>query len=241
MAIRLRNILPVRKFNQCKNCQVAPLCLPSNIQKKLLKRFETLKFKSRLLRKGEHLCRQGEYSQNLYAIRSGILKSYLTKSEGEEYIMGFHLAPDLFGWEGLDQTQISLSVVAIDQSNVCEIPLNQLSDLFAEVPALETRLFQMMSRRVRSHNYALLRTTAEQRVASFILEFAEHYRLMGNPYYLCKLEMTHQDIANYLRIAPETMSRTFKQLQQKELIQMSRKKIWIKNFDLLQALADLNH
>lgn len=228
---------PDHTRNKCKHCSVAEICLPAKLKKSSSKLINRLDLKARILKPGEHLFRQGDLINCLYAIRSGILKSYTTLEDGREYIMGFHLPPDLFGWEAIDQNQLSVSVIALDYSNICEIPLEQLEQLTREIPEITTQLLQMVSQRIRNDNVALLRASAEQRVAKFILELNSHYTALGFPYYLCKLTMTHQDIANYLRIAPETISRTFHNLQEKGIIGISRKDIYLNDMNQLKKIA----
>lgn len=225
--------------NKCKHCHIANLCLPAKVDKNILKEMDMLKFNAKLLKPGQHLCRQGEYTDKLYAIRTGILKSYYTKPDGTEYIMGFHMTPDLFGWEGIDNTQLSMSIVALDNTNVCEIPIAQLTTLFSKMPGLETRLFQMISQRIKHNNLAQLRSTSEQRVADFLLQLNEHYERLGFTKMVYKLPMAHQDVANYLRIAPETFSRTLRNLQTKKIIKTSRKKVSILDVLQLREIAEV--
>lgn len=241
MIMPVKQIAEKRSFsNKCKYCRLASLCLPANIEKKALKKLTELTFNSRVLKPGEYLCRQGEKTKSLFTLRSGLLKSFITKSDGQEYIMGFHSPSELFGWEGIDELQKSHSIVALDHTNVCEIPLEKMASLLSMTPGLETQLLKMMSQRVRRDNLNLLRTSAEQRVASFILQLAEQNIRLGYPFYQCQLKMTHQDIANYLRIAPETISRTFRALQKKGIIQAIRKKVVIHDIDQLKLVAEFD-
>ena len=229
-----------RASNKCRYCNLATKCLPANVNKKILNQSELLDFKVRILEAGEHLYRQGESLESLYAIRTGMLKSYTTLESGQEYVMGFHMPPDLFGWEGIQKQQLSVSVVALKSSNICEIPLTQLEKIVKELPELETQLLKMVSQRINIDNIAMLRTTSEQRVANFILQLAQKYSALGQPSYLCRLSMTYQDIANYLRMAPETISRTLHKLQSKKIISLDKQQIHLKNIDALKKLAEIN-
>jgi CRP/FNR family transcriptional regulator len=241
MIMPIRQIAEKRTFsNKCKHCRLASLCLPANIEKNTLKKLSELKFNSRVLKPGEYLCRQGESSKSLFALRSGLLKSFTTKSDGQEYIMGFHGPSELFGWEGIDDKQKSLSIIALDHTNVCEIPLERLESLSNQIPGLHIQLMKLTSQRIRRDNLNLLRTSAEQRVASFLLQQSEQNTILGYPFYVCNLKMTHQDIANYLRIAPETISRTFRTLQKKGLLQAIRKKVILKDIDALKQVAEFD-
>lgn len=223
--------------NKCKHCRMAAKCLPAQIQSTLLKTADRLKFKSILLKPGEHLYRQGEMLRSLFAIRSGILKSYTILEGGKEFIMDFHLPPSLFGWEGIDRNQLSVSVVAIDYSNVCEIPLETLDQLMHDIPEIRKQILQLASQSIHRQSSTLLRSSAEQRVTHFILSLAKQYIDMGFATNSAKLEMTHQDAANYLRMTPETISRTLKALQRKKLIHIVKEDIHLEDPQKLREIA----
>ncbi|MCX7124449.1 MAG: cyclic nucleotide-binding domain-containing protein [Gammaproteobacteria bacterium] len=195
----------------CQRCSHAPYCLPSQVPHTpiLLNDFQ---FPSRALKRGEHLCYQGEYLKNLYIIRAGLLKSTITKKNGEEYIMGFYFPPDLFGWEGIDEMHRSIAITAIDQSNICVIPTEKMFSLTQQIPTLGTQLLKMISHRIHQDNIALLR----------------------------HLLMTHQDIANYLRITPNTISRIFHAWQKKKLIQIERHLIYLLDIPNIVMIAEMD-
>lgn len=224
--------------NSCQHCAHAQHCLlpQKHFQAAALDAFQ---FSARLLKRGEHLCRQGQSSDTLYILRAGILKSYITKQNGEEFIMGFYFPPDLFGWEHMDKTQHSISIVALDQSNVCAIPTDKMMALTHEIPTLGTQLLRMVGRRIEQDNIALLRTTAHQRVATFLLQLTYRYHQMGFPDHYCQLLMTHQDIANYLRITPSTISRIFHEWQHKKIIRMEKHIVYLLDFPMMRMMSEL--
>lgn len=230
-------LTPTTKHNTCYSCPHARHCLPTHTHIAQSPLFEMLQFSSKLLKRGEILCRQGQHSDNLYIIRSGILKSSLTKANGEEYIMGFYLPPDLFGWEGIDDNH-SLTITALDQSNICVIPTEKMFSLTQQHPRLGAQLLQMVSRRIQEDNVALLRTTALQRVATFLLQLESRYRHMGFMKNTIPTHMTHHDIANYLRITPSTISRLFHELEHKKMICVENHQIRLLDGGGLHALAE---
>lgn len=215
------------KNNECQNCLRAPTCLGNNL----------FQFPARMLKRGEHLCYQGQQSQNLYILRSGLLKSYITKPNGEEFVMGFYLPPDLFGWEGIDESQRSIAITALDQSNICVIPTDKMFSLTQTMPQLGGQLLQMVSRRIYQDNVALLRTSAQQRVATFLLQLELRYRQLGFPKQTLQLMMTHQDIANYLRITPSTISRIFHELDKNKIIKIEAHRIHLLDISQIHMIA----
>lgn len=215
-------------FNECQRCSRAAVCLG----------FNAFQFTARILKRGEHLCYQGQQSQNLYILQAGALKSYLTKSNGEEFVMGFYFPPDLFGWEGIDQSHQSVSIVALEPANICIIPTEKMFALTQKMPSLGTQLLRMVSRRIQQDNTALLRTTAQQRVATFLLQLELRYRQLGFPKQSIPLTIAHQDIANYLHITPSTISRIFHELQEKKIIAVKNHVIELLNMAEIHLMAE---
>lgn len=229
----LKNQLP------CHQCAHAPFCLdlPNHYDK--LPEENRLNLQSKTIKPGQHLCHQGQASSYLYILRSGLLKSYLTKASGQEFIMSFVLPSDLFGWEGFDKPRHAISVVAIVESQVCMIKSEQMFVLTQLHPNFGNKLLRMISRRIHQDNVALLRTSATQRVATFLLQLTARYRELGYPSDRCQLLMSQQDIANYLRINPSTVSRTLHDLQKSGLIQYERNTVTLKNISQLRSLAEM--
>ncbi len=240
-------VMKVSKFlrpepfvNKCRRCRISNACISAQIEKKKLKTLKQLRFASHKLNTGEILCQQGELHEHIYAVQSGSLKSYITHSNGRESVIGFHLPPDIFGWEGIDSQHLSTNIVALEQTNVCVIPLEQWERICAEIPELNSQLLRLISQKIRYHNKEALKTNTEERVANFLLQLMDFYQKVGYPSYLCKLPMSYQDIAHYLRITPETISRTFKHLQEKNAIRVSKsskRKLYIKDMKLLKSIA----
>lgn len=221
-------IYEVRMINECQRCSRAAICLG----------FNAFQFTAQMLKRGEHLCYQGQQSQNLYILRAGVLKSYLTKPNGEEFVMGFYFSPDLFGWEGIDESYRSVSIIALEPSNICIIPTEKMFLLTQKIPLIGKQLLRMVSRRIQQDNTALLRTTALQRVATFLLQLESRYQQLGFPKNVLHLMMAHQDIANYLHITPSTISRILHELQEKKIIAISKHVIQLLNRSEIHLMAE---
>lgn len=223
--------------NQCAHCPMSHACLPALLDKKTQQSAKYLHFHTRQLEPGDHLCRQGVATDHFYLIRSGMLKSYIDKEDGEEYVMDFYFPPELFGWEGIDEQQGAFSIVALEHSSVCEIPTEIFYALIREHPLLHRQFINMTAKRIHHENTKQLRTTAEQRLSQFLLMLTRHYKMLGFAHNICKLVMAHQDIANYLRLAPATVSRILHQLQNRNILTISRKEIFITNTEKLTELS----
>jgi CRP/FNR family transcriptional regulator, anaerobic regulatory protein len=236
--LKLSKKISLFNHNKCKKCHVAHQCLPAKLNASIIGDYPQLKFKSITLKKGDYLSRQSHNPDTLYAVQVGTLKSVYTKTDGSEFIMGFHMPPHLFGWESLDKPQHSLSIIALEHCNICHIPRDQLNALMSEIPELSQQLLTISGRQIRQNNLNLLRTSALQRIASFLLQLKPHYRMNRNQNFYFPFVMTQGEIANYLRLSAETLSRHFKQLQQQQIIRLKHRKIEILDINQLNQIAE---
>ena len=154
---------------------------------------------------GAEIYGEGEPVEYVYEVVQGTVRTIKVLSDGRRKIGGFYFADDIFGLEeGRDHT---LSAEAITDSSVRVIKRRALIKMAGYDRELAQQLLAVTSREIaRVHNHALmLIETAQERVSSFLLEMAERISV-GD---LIVLPMSRQDIADYLGVTIETVSRTF--------------------------------
>ena len=160
---------------------------------------------------------EDEPADFLYKVVSGCVRTYKILSDGRRQIGGFYLPGEIFGLEfGADYT---LSAEAIADTKVLVIKRSALNGLAERDPAIGRELFSLTGREVRrvQNRILLLIESAQERVAGFLLEMADRV-CTGNA---IELPMSRQDIADYLGLTIETVSRTLTQLQAQRLIALS--------------------
>jgi len=177
------------------------------------------------LRPGEHLYRVGDTFEALYAVRSGYLKTYIVDSSGREQVLGFHLPGELVGLDAIYPARHQCNAVALDTATVCRMPYDQLSDLAGRIPSLQRQMFRLLSRDIHIGHVLSGDFTAEERIASFLLGMSARLRQRGYSATHFILAMPRRDIANYLRLATETVSRVFKRFQDEGLIAVERRDV----------------
>lgn len=198
----------------------------------------------RKLRKGEHLCRAGDRMQHIYRVRAGILKSYRVGDEGEEHILGFHLAGNSFGFDSLDTGRATCGIMALDSTSVEVISLAVLNDDMSGSGALrddlQGELLVAMSREVKrlARMLQMERCSAEQRVSGFLLEHAAYEHARGCCARDFVLPMSRRDIARHLHLATETLSRVFSRLQRLGLLTVERNHITLHDAQGLREVVD---
>ncbi|NLC08812.1 MAG: fumarate/nitrate reduction transcriptional regulator Fnr [Gammaproteobacteria bacterium] len=232
----------VRSTHQahCKDCSLAMLCLPLSMDLNDLNALDEIVKRSRPLKKGEFLFRQGDTFNSVYAVRSGSLKTFSITDCGEEQITGFHLPSEFVGLSGMDTDNYPVSAIALETTSICEIPFDRLDDLSASLPQLRRQLMRIMSREIRDDQQMMLllsKKTADERIATFLVNLSARFRSRGYSPYQFRLAMSRNEMGNYLGLAVETVSRVFTRFQQSSLLSAEGKEIHILNLIELCALA----
>jgi len=160
---------------------------------------------------------ENEPADYLYKVISGSVRTYKILSDGRRQVGGFYLPGDIFGLEFSDEH--TLSAEAISDAKVLVVKSSALSALAARDPSVAQQLFALTGRELHrvQDRILLLIKNARERVASFLLEMAE--RASENN--AIELPMSRQDIADYLGLTIETVSRTLSSLETASAIEVS--------------------
>ena len=160
---------------------------------------------------------ENEPADYLYKVVSGSVRTYKILSDGRRQVGGFYLPGDIFGLEFADEH--TLSAEAISDAKVLVVKSSALSALAARDPSVAQQLFALTGRELHrvQDRILLLIKNARERVASFLLEMAE--RASENN--TIELPMSRQDIADYLGLTIETVSRTLTSLETASAIEVS--------------------
>ena len=225
----------------CSKCALQRICFANGVHDSDLDRLEDLVDRKPSVVKGEMLFTAGDNCQSIYAIRAGMIKVFSYAEDSQvEVIHGFYLPGDIVGLDALAFRNHQFFAVALDTTSVCEIPFNQLSKLATQVPSLNSQIFSLMSNEIvasRLHSTMLTQKTAEQRLADFILGMSEKFKSRGYEYSQFRLNILHRDVANYLNLTPETVSRILSKFQKDKLVTWKKKEVMIHNEVALHDLA----
>ncbi|AJE21935.1 MAG: transcriptional regulator [Pseudomonadales bacterium GWC1_66_9] len=228
---------------RCQECSLAALCLPISLNFEDIDALNEIVKRGKPIKKGEFLFRQGDAFGSVFAVRSGSLKTFSVSDNGEEQITGFHLPSELVGLSGMDSDSCPVSAQALETTSVCEIPFERLDELALQLPQLRRQLMRVMSREIRDDQQMMLllsKKTADERIATFLLNLSSRFRARGFSANHFRLAMSRNEIGNYLGLAVETVSRVFSRFQQNELIAAEGKEVTILNPIELCSLAGGN-
>ena len=195
----------------------------------------------RVLHRGDHLFRTGEPFHSVFTVRSGAIKTYVVLQSGEEQVIGFYTPGDVLGLDAIDAGHYVCNAMVLDTSCVCALPYEQVSRPDAHSTEVHSRLVRKLSRRIVDHEGLLLilgQKTAEQRMAAFLLHHSRKQRELGISALEINLSMSRADIASYLALAVETVSRVLTRLQDAGLVSVHRSRVEILNLDKLAAAAE---
>jgi CRP/FNR family transcriptional regulator len=189
---------------------------------------------------GEYVYRAGQPFHALYLVHVGFLKTCELADDGREQVTGFRMRGDLVGVESIGLGSYSCDVIALEDSEVWELPYPPVLTACFEMPDLQMRLTAALAeeiRRDRSWMLALGTLTAEQRVAAFLLDIAGRYARMGFSDRHFILRMSRADMASFLALKHETVSRALSHLHDMQCISVQRREIRVLDTEGLHALA----
>jgi CRP-like cAMP-binding protein len=179
---------------------------------------------------------QGEPVDYAYKIVRGVVRLCKHLPDGRRQIAQFLFPGDYFSFVTIGDHGFSAEAV-VDLS-LLSFPQERIERLCRENPALRNRLFQMLSQRIhdiQNHLTIVGRQTAKERVAGFLLLLQDRLGSGGN----INIPMNRHDIADYLSLTMETVSRTLSGLKSAGIIAIpDQHRLELRNVDRLRAFAD---
>lgn len=238
--VKNRPTLDLARLRQaCSTCSLAELCVPMGLKHEDVERLEVIVSPRGPLHEGDHLFRVGDSFRAIYAVRSGSLKTYAIDELGREHVLGFHLPGELVGLDAIYPGKHQCNAMSLDTSTVCELPYADITSLASQVSSLQQQLFRLLSKDISVSHSLSGDFTAEERVAAFLLSLSARLKARGYSETRFVLAMPRRDIANYLRLATETVSRVFTRFEQDGLIRVDRRDVELLDLKRLREIAHL--
>ena len=192
-------------------------------------------------KKGDLLCSEGEKSDTLFIINEGGVKiSKLTK-DGKEQIIHILTSGDFFGELSLfsNNETYNFDVYAISDLKICTLTKRNMDEILMNNPEISLKLLQVITKRLtQTENLAqnLATNDAEIRIAYMLLEFAEKYGVPTDQGLQVKLPINREEMANYVGVTRETISRKLSIFEELGIISLSGNKLLIVNqLDILKS------
>ena len=221
----------------CSTCAFSTACLEQGYDKTRLQELHILVEHVGPYRVGEHIFREGDPFDAVAAVRGGTVKTYVTDREGRETVLGFFLPGELVGLNAISHDRYPCSAVALDDVALCRFSFPMMATLATRVPGIQQQLFRLLSEDIGKASLLTGDYSAEERLAAFLVTLSRRYAARGVSATRFSLTMARTDIANYLRLAPETVSRILRRLQDAGLVAVERREFEIRNAAGLEVLA----
>lgn len=223
----------------CSNCNLRELCLPVGLSLGEVDKLEELVATRKRIKRGDSLFRAGDHFESLYAVRLGFLKSTVVSADGREQVTGFHMAGEVLGLESVGSDNCGSDAIALEDSEVVEIPFAELDALACREPALQRELFRLLAgeiQRERSLMLLLGSMRAEERLAAFLLNLSKRLAARGWSATHFILRMTREEIGSLLGLKLETVSRILSRFQAEGLISVRNRDVSILELCALKAV-----
>lgn len=226
--------------NTCKACLRRSLCLTKTLSDSDLLSFDRLVMHAAPVKRRQFICRAGDRFDRLFFVRTGSFKSYRVHEDGSLHVTGFYFPGDLMGLDDFNVRVHGEYIESLETSSVCELSFLALEKLVAMQPALMIFLLDKVSAEINREKemmYLLGKLGVNQKLAIFLLTFAARSYRSGFSKNTLHLSMVRNDIANYLGMAGETISRALRRLNECGVIKVRNRNIEIIDFSALEAMA----
>jgi CRP/FNR family transcriptional regulator len=221
----------------CSTCAFSQACLSEGMDKRALMDLHVLVEHVGPIHAGDHIFREGDPFEAIAAVRTGTVKTYVVDRDGREHVLGFHLPGEVIGLNAIDGEHYPCNAVALDTVMLCRFSFPKIAVLAARLPGLQKHLFRLLSRDIGRAALLAGDWSADQRMAAFLITLSRRLAARGFSPNRYQLTMARVDIANYLRLAPETVSRVLRRFQEDGLLRVERREVELVGHEQLDALA----
>lgn len=224
----------------CQRCHVRGVALCSALDCNALAEFKRLGPTLRLSA-GQTLFREGDPAARVFTLTRGSLKLYKLLPDGRRQIVGFKFAGDFLGISVDEQHRFTVDV--IEDAEFCSFPRSRFLKFLSQHRALEYQLYRFAAQELvaaQEQSVLLGRKSANERVASFLLHLAKRPKQPdGGTTGIVKLSMSRADIADYLGLTKETVSRVLSSFRARRLIRFrSMHEVEIIDRESLESAAE---
>jgi CRP/FNR family transcriptional regulator len=225
---------------ECDDCALDPMCRILDYNEGENRPPEGILLRRQAVKRGETLFWMGDPFRSIFAVKAGSFKTLVPLEQEGERVIGIHLPGELIGAEALSARQYSCTARALEPGSVCELRMARLEESGRAVEVLQRGVIELLGREVAfSHalTSSLIRQSGEQRVAAFLLNLSGRLDARGMRGAEFTLQMSRSDMASYLGLAGETVSRLLTKFQKSGALTIRHKRVCLKDRELLERFA----
>ena len=205
-------------FGRCTACAVRSLSICGALDEADLAEFERIARHVHLA-PNESLFTAGQVASSVHNLSSGVARLYKLLPDGRRQVIGFALPGDFLGT--LPSDRYGYSADAIDAVSVCRFPADAFMHFIEQRPHFLLRINEFAARELMLAQEQMLllgRRTAEEKVAAFLVGWRARLAHIGDERQTISLPMSRQDIADYLGLTIETVSRTLTRFEREKML-----------------------
>ena len=221
----------------CPSCAFAEACSVAGYGKPELSELHCLVEHIGPFEPGQRIFRAGDAFRALFAVRTGTIKTTMVDAEGREQVLGFYLPGELVGLDAIYPEHYPCDAIALETTECCRFSFPAMSALAARRPKIQQHLFRLLSKELGSATLLAGDHSADERLAAFLIDLGDRYASRGLSGTQFRLSMARADIANYLRLAAETVSRVLGRFREQELIAIDGRRVELLDPPRLRELA----
>jgi len=230
----------IRRKQKCNLCDTQLLCQETWRDRVVMRDVSTLIQSKGPYETGERIYKIQDQFKSLFIIKSGVVKLEKVDNDGNSHISGFYFPGDVIGLESIGDEQYNYNAIALEKTWVCEIPLDRLESLGQSIIAVQQTIITLLGKRVHQADDMLTRgryLSSEQRLLVFFEMLCKRYFIQTiDSKKKLHLPMSKVDIASYLGMRPESVSRALRNLQNQGVIQNHLKTIEIKDLNVAKKM-----
>lgn len=204
---------PGRVVHDCAHCEVRQLGICGAVEEADLPHISTMATDV-ALSPGSRLFEEGDHAQSVFNVAAGTLRLFRVLPDGRRQITAFGFTGDFLGL--FARGVYPFTAEAVDHVRLCRFPAPGMWNLLEKFPALERRFLEMRADELvaaQDRMVLLGRKTPLEKTATFLEEVSLRQQRRGQPSSPVSLSMTRGDIADYLGLTVETVSRCFTRLR----------------------------
>jgi CRP/FNR family transcriptional regulator len=212
----------------CANCSTRSQCLNGKLTLDEVNSLPAHYIRRSTLKEGQLLYRKGEPLSNIYNLRFGSIKSEMIMSNGMRQVTHFSLPGELLGLDGIANGKHQVDTISIHDSEVCSISYENLKQMTKDYPVLINNIESSLGSLLNTSNvhiFDLINLNAMEKLADFLIDYANRISKAGFDRDHFVLPMDRVDLASYLGVKIETLSRSITQLEKIGAIKTSNRKI----------------
>ncbi|HZD24904.1 MAG TPA: cyclic nucleotide-binding domain-containing protein [Alphaproteobacteria bacterium] len=202
----------------CRACTIRELSVCSALSDAEISSLEAI-LSQAILAPGQTVFYEGDAAEHVYNITSGTVRLSKLLADGRRQVTGFLMPGDFLGFASEDA--YTYTAEAVGDVNICRFAVKEFEALFERFPQLERRLLARASNELAEAQDQMMllgRKSPVEKLASFLLRQSERLERMGEEGNPVRLAMGRSDIADYLGLTVETVSRSFTKLRKDGLI-----------------------